>query len=696
MENHKDLFIVEATELLQDLEDALMELEHDPENQDVVQRVFRSMHTIKGSGAMFGFDEIANFTHHIESVYDAVRNGELKVDKHLINITLAACDQIKVMLGSGSEEGSAKEKNGDIMEAFACLLPNRAKNEKAEPFVQKDHIAEGESQTEKLIYVRFSPHENLFKTGNNPALLLDELAQLGSCRFVTHFSKIPDLEAIDPEDCYLFWDIVCKTKHDLNAARDVFIFVEDDCDLQFETLSEDASGFSPEMLNEMQSYVSECGDVSPENLATSLREKVALYPKQSGGRSQSEKSSPDAAENKGEPNQKTSLVSSIRVASDKLDNLVDLAGELVIAKERLNRYVRNHEVSELLQIAEEIDRFTANLRDTAMSMRLLPISTLFSRFKRLIRDLAFDQGKEVELVTSGGETELDKTILEKLNDPLVHLIRNAVDHGIEPASIRMMSGKPKVSRIVLKAFQSGSNVVVQIQDDGKGLDKEAILKKAIEKGLVAEHAELSEREIFELIFQPGFSTANQVTEISGRGVGMDVVKRNIEALRGSIAIKSEKNKGTTITIRLPLTLGIIEGLLVRLDESCYVLPLSAVEECIEVNQNGHGTGKRQQQIISIREEAVPYVRLRDHFHVQGDLPAREQMLITNVNDTRIGFVVDEIVGEHQIVIKSLGKMLNCVEGLSGATVLGDGSVALILDTQKLMELAEYEKGWTHG
>ena len=685
MENQKQLFVVEAMELLQDLEDALMELENDPENQDTVQRVFRCMHTIKGSGAMFGFDAIANFTHHIESVYDAVRNGEIKVTKHLIDITLSACDQIKAMLDSGANEDSANEKKSEIMDAFFRLLPSKDTPEITKPSVPDDAVAEMESQTEKLIYLRFSPHENLFKTGNNPALLLEELTQLGLCRFVPRFSNIPDLEVIDPENCYLFWDILCKTTQDLNGLRDVFIFVEDDCDLHFEILSEDVSALSPEILDDLQSCIRESDDCSPENLATSLREKTTLQSKQSG--------TEQSKQTKDETSSKPQLLSSIRVASDKLDNLVDLAGELVIAKERLNQYVQLNPTSELIQITEEIDRFTANLRDTAMSMRLLPIGTLFSRFKRLIRDLAFEQGKEVELTTNGAETELDKTILEKLNDPLVHLIRNAVDHGIEPAPIRMISGKSKVSHIVLKAFQSGSNVVVQIEDDGKGLDQDAILTKAIEKGLISENGDLSEREIFELIFHPGFSTANQITEISGRGVGMDVVKRNIEELRGSISVKSVKNKGTTITLRLPLTLGIIEGLLVRVDENSYVLPLSTVEECLEINQKRNG--ERQQQIISIRDEAVPYVRLRDHFHVRSDLPAREQMLIIKMNDTRIGFVVDEIIGEHQIVIKNLGKMLNHVAGLSGATVLGDGSVALILDAQKLMELAEHEKGWIH-
>lgn len=685
MDTHKQLFIVEATELLQDLEDALMELETDPSNQEMVQRVFRSMHTIKGSGAMFGFDEISNFTHHIETVYDGVRNGELKVNRHLIDITLSACDQIKWMLGFDGEGESSKEKTDEIMDAFSRLVPTGMTPEILESPVNKIQT-NASNQTQKLVYIRFTPHEHLFKTGNNPGLLLNELAELGSCQMVSHASKLPDLETMDPENCYLFWDVLCQTTQDLNALRDVFIFVEDDCDLFFEILLENTSDFPSEPLEKLEDEISRKGDMAAEELAGEIRGYLSQHlPATSTEQAKEKKPDhPDMAEKKNQ------LVSSIRVASDKLDDLVDLAGELVIAKERLNQYVQNHEASELLQIAEEIDRFTANLRDTAMSMRLLPISTLFSRFKRLIRDIAFDQGKEVELVISGGETELDKTILEKLNDPLVHLIRNAVDHGIEPASIRMMSGKPKVSRVMLKAFQSGSNVVVQIEDDGKGLDPDIILAKAIEKGLVASNADLSQREILELIFQPGFSTAKQVTEISGRGVGMDVVRRNVEALRGSITLKSEKKKGTIITIRLPLTLGIIEGLLVRIDDDCYVLPLSAVEECLEINHQkdgGHG-----QQIISIRDEAVPYVRLRDHFDIRGDLPGREQMLITKVNDTRIGFVVDEIIGEHQIVIKSLGKMLNHVEGLSGATVLGDGTVALILDTQRLMELVECEKG----
>jgi two-component system chemotaxis sensor kinase CheA len=383
------------------------------------------------------------------------------------------------------------------------------------------------------------------------------------------------------------------------------------------------------------------------------------------------------------------MASSVRVPADRLDQLVNRVGELVTVQARLSQAAANREDSELLVIAEEVERLTAELRDTSLNMRMLPIGTTFSKFKRLVRDLANELGKKVELKTSGAETEIDKTVIEKLNDPLVHLIRNSLDHGIESPEVRQAQGKSAAGTVLLAAAHSGDSVKITIKDDGKGLDREAILAKGVEKGLVHGDAQLSDNEVYNLIFAPGFSTAREVTGISGRGVGMDVVKRAIDALRGSIMIDSAAGAGSTITIRIPLTLAIVESLLVSVADDNYALPLSIVEECVELSREdvarAHG-----RHLINVRDQIVSYIPLRHEFSIDAEPPALQQVVITNVNGNKVGFVVDQVIGQHQSVIKSLGRMYRDVRGISGATILGDGSVALILDINHLAQRAEQE------
>ncbi len=369
---------------------------------------------------------------------------------------------------------------------------------------------------------------------------------------------------------------------------------------------------------------------------------------------------------------------------------MNLVGELVTVQARLSQTAAGRGDALLDTIAEEVERLTNELRDTALNIRMLPIGTTFSKFKRLVRDLSVELGKDIELTTAGAETELDKTVIEKLNDPLVHLIRNSIDHGIEMPEDREAAGKPRQGTVHLAAVHSGDSVLITITDDGAGLDKEAIRAKGLERGLVTTGAELSDKEIYNLIFAPGFSTARKVTSVSGRGVGMDVVKKAIDALRGTIDITSERGKGSTITIKLPLTLAIIESLLVKIGTDCFVMPLSIVEECIELTRedvaNAHG-----RNLANVRDQIIPYIPLRERFRIPGELPEIEQIVITSIQGSRIGFVVDDVIGEHQTVIKSLGKMYKDVKGLSGATILGDGSVALILDVPHLVREVEREQ-----
>ncbi len=695
-ESHREVFKEEAAELLADLENSLLELEETPGDRELISKVFRAMHTIKGSGAMFGFDDVAGFTHEIETVYDRVRNGEVPVTKGLIDLTLQARDIIRDMLQSSGEAGQGNAVHQTVT-AFKRLAaaggevttPSNTSPSSgaASPTpLTTTHVGEGMTYR-----IRFRPSADIFATGTNPLLLLNELRGMGDYTVVAQPDAIPDLEDIDPERCYTSWDLLMTTDQGLDAIRDVFIFVEDQCEIDIDIIAEKVA---PEGYRKLGEILVDRGDITPGELREVLGEKKLIgemlvekgivppgkvesaLMEQQHVRTQQVK---DRAKEEG--------ISSIRVPADKLDTLVNLVGELVTVQARLSQTASTLEHAELVSVAEEIEHLTAELRDNTLNIRMLPIGTTFGRFKRLIRDLSQELGKQIEMTTDGADTELDKTVIERLNDPLVHLIRNSIDHGIESPDDRLAAGKPRVGRIHLSAVHSGANVVVEITDDGKGLDREAILGKAVEKGLVPEGAEPGDRDIYNFIFAPGFSTAKEVTSVSGRGVGMDVVKRSIDALRGSIDVKSEKGRGTTVTIKLPLTLAIVEGLLVGIADNRFVLPLSIVEECVELTredvEESHG-----RNIANIRGEIVPYIKLRNEFGIAGNPPDIEQIVITGVNGERVGFVVDSVIGEHQTVIKNLGKAYRDVDTISGATILGDGSVALIVDALKLVKSME--------
>jgi two-component system chemotaxis sensor kinase CheA len=690
---HKATFIEEAQELLVELESVLLELEEAPDDLDLVGKAFRCMHTIKGSGAMFGFDDIAGFTHQIETAYDKVRNGDIAVTKELISLTLRAGDIIKAML-EGSPAGAP---SWEIADAFAALVSGQTQDPgslSGTPSVSPQTAEDASTDMSFTYRVRFKPQPSIFATGTNPVLLLDELRGLGDCEVIAQREGVPNLENLDAESCYVYWDIILTTDKGLNAIQDVFIFVEDQCELTVEVVSqgdETMDGAGPKKLGQI---LVERGDITEEQLEAGLQDRKKL------GEILVEKGvvAPDKVESalaeqkhlkkvreKGQDREES--ISSIRVPAGKLDVLVNLVGELVTVQARLSQTASTRSDNELLSVAEEVERLTAELRDNTLNIRMLPIGTTFGRFKRLIRDLSQELGKEIEMTTEGAETELDKTVIERLNDPLVHLIRNSIDHGIELPDERVSAGKPRTGNIHLSAIHSGAQVIIEIRDDGKGLDRQAILAKAVERGLAFPNAELTERETFGFIFAAGFSTADKITNVSGRGVGMDVVRRSIDALGGSIEVKSQQGKGTTVRIALPLTLAIVDGLLVKIGNDHFVLPLSIVEECIELTEDDvertHG-----RNVANIRGNLIPYIRLRDEFGIGGQAPRIQQIVIAGLNNERIGFVVDSVIGQHQTVIKNLGRFYKDVEDVSGATILGDGSVALIIDVQKLVKQAE--------
>lgn len=702
MENFVELYKEETKELLNDVQDTLLELEDKPDDRELIDRVFRAMHNMKGNGAMFGFNNISAFTHDIETIYDKVRGGEVPVTPDLINLTLAACDQINLMLMKPNEDDSKqKEKVNSILEGFSQLLPEGSRKTSPQIVSVKNipstvpvqRVTDKESLTTYLI--RFVPHADIFLTGTNPVLLLKELLELGDGYVIAHTDKVPSFEKFDPEKCYLYWTIILTTAQDTKAVQDVFIFVEDESKIRIEAV-DTGEGLPSAELEEVIKNLRSNPGLLFEDIRRILSSKgdeksqTENVPKESSEDRQEKDATEQSAEKAKSTVSHDAGVSTIRVPSEKLDNLINLVGELVTVQASLTQQVMKNRDSCYLAIAEEFERLTRDLRDIAMDIRLVPVGTLFSRYKRLVRDLSRKQGKEIRLTFEGGETELDKTIIERLSDPMVHLIRNSIDHGIESPEERQRKGKPREGHIHISAWQSGAEVSIRISDDGKGIDPEKIRVRAIDKGVISGQVELSDAEALRLIFSPGFSTAKEVSDISGRGVGMDVVKKNVEDLRGTVEVKSEVGNGTQITLRLPLTLGIIEGMVVRVGGEWFVLPLSVVQGCQEFGSNGSLPFKHR-EIIELRGEVIPFIRLRKHFAVTDSEPEREHLVISNISGKKIGLVVDEIIGEQQIVIKSLGKLYRNIEGLSGATLLGDGAVALILDVGKLIHIAEQEE-----
>lgn len=681
----------ETSEILADLEAALLSLEGRPGDAEVINRVFRSLHTIKGSSSMLGIDRISSFAHQLEGVFDLVRSGKMDVTAELINHTLSARDLISAMIAGlesgedvdeGRMRGLLKELEGlpgaGCAQTGGCIGGDAAKGQPA------------------TFRIRFHPARDILRRGVNPTLLFRSLSTLGQCRIIAQQDEIPPLEEMDPEQCYVYWDIILTTDRGENAIRDVFACAEDDSEIRLEMIDGEGRISDEASYKRLGDILVERGDLSPGDVRKVIREqkKIGEMLVEAGvvdqGKVYSALVEQEHIRSLRKKQEMAEKATSIRVASEKLDGLVDLVGELVTVQARLTRASLMRSDPELILIAETVERLTADLRTRAMGIRMVPIGSLYSRLRRLVRDLSSELGKEVELLTFGAETELDKTLIEKLHDPLIHLIRNAIDHGIEPPQLRKAAGKPPRGSIHLSAVHSGPSVVIQISDDGGGIDHEAIRKRAAEKGLISRDAELAEKDIFNLLFAPGFSTAQDVTSVSGRGVGMDIVKKGVEAFRGTIDIGSQKGRGTTVMLSLPLTLAIIEGLLVKVGSAFFVIPLHLVEECVELTREdlrrAHGRA-----LVRVRDRIVPYIRLRQQFSLNGPLPDIEQVVIVSVEEGKFGFVVDQVVGEHQTVIKSLGRFYSAIRGLSGATILGDGTVALILNVPQLVRSAVKEE-----
>lgn len=739
IDKFKAAFREEAFELLTQLEDTLLELESQPRNGELINAAFRAIHTVKGSSAMFGFDTISKFTHEIESAFDQCRNGTLPVTKDFIGLTLKARDQLRSLLdydepppqelveageailvryreylAGGHRAGEHPARPGPAalagQKAQASPAPAEVQAAPAGPAVPQGQparpaepapgappspaVPEGLGPSHATWRIFFKPKPDIFHDGTRVLNLVEELAGLGEAAIYAHTEAIPALGELETDVSYCCWDVILTTSKTENDIKDVFIFVEDRAELRIERIASEALD-EEGRAKRLGDILIERGLVSRSDLRVALgsqrklgevlvEQKIVSKPEVDSALIEQEhlKKVQDKAE---------ASAGSIRVASDKLDALVDLVGELVTLQARLAQTSLELRDPSLASISEQFERLISQLRDNTMSIRMLPIGSTFNKFRRVVRDLSIELGKEVELVTEGADTELDKTVIEKLGDPLVHIIRNSLDHGVEGPEERVAKGKPRQGTVVLSARHSGAYVLIQVSDDGKGLDKEAIYQKAIDRGLLFPGQEIADADLFMLVFAPGFSTAKAVTTVSGRGVGMDVVKREIDSLGGIVSLSTDPGKGLTVTLKIPLTLAIIEGLLVRIEKEFYVVPLSSVDGCIEISREElDALGERR--ILSYRDDLVPYISLRETFDSPGEEPAIEQLVIVNSQDSRVGFIVDQVVGDYQTVIKPLGRMFRDVEGLSGATILGDGTVALILDVNRLAFAVQRDTG----
>jgi two-component system chemotaxis sensor kinase CheA len=697
------VFIAESQELLQQMEEALLMLEHAPGDSDTINAIFRAAHTIKGSAGLFGLDVIVAFTHIAESVLDRVRSGELRFDTELTALFLQVRDHLGELIRLVDEgtdltslPAAVQPLHAQLGECLGHYLPSSGSQSqlRATERIERGH-EHGLSADHWHLSLRFGP--DTLRNGMDPLGLFRYLNTFGRIvSLVPVLDRIPAAAEMDPETCYLGFEVAFYSDADKATIDGAFEFVREDSLIRILPPHSKSDQYLeliralPEEDMRLGEILMRCGTLTATELQEVLHTQVQgqqraetrpigqvlmeeslVQPPVIAAALQKQQQIKDNRNNEN---------NLIRVDASKLDRLIDLVGELIIAGAGAQMTAQRCGHSEMQEATEVLSRLVEEVRDSALPLRMVQIGATFNRFQRVVRDVSREIGKDIALSISGGETELDKTVVERITDPLTHLVRNAMDHGIEPADKRMANAKPAQGRVWLNAFHDAGSIVIEVGDDGGGLDPQRILAKARERGMLNEGQQLAEKDVFNLIFEPGFSTAEQVSNLSGRGVGMDVVKRNITALRGTIDLDSKLGQGTTVRIRLPLTLAIIDGFLVNVGQASYVIPLELVEECIELNsdepfERGH---------LELRGQMLPVVRLRELFEDDSPRPRRESVVVVHQAGLRAGLVVDQLLGEFQTVIKPLSKVFSACPGLGGFTILGDGTVALILDIPSLL------------
>jgi two-component system chemotaxis sensor kinase CheA len=700
-------FFDESFEGLETMESGLLGLDVGAADEETVNTIFRAAHSIKGGSATFGFSAVAEFTHVMETLLDEMRAGTRMVTEPAVDLLLLSVDCLREMLTAvQSETDIDAERVAAVQQDLESLLngdevnTNSANLNSATDVVNVDNLEEEKDNlTENNLQenipsgwkIEFKPYDYLLKTGNDPVRLFRELSMLGKYSSTVNTEYLPLFDDFEPELSYLAWTIEIEGDIKQESVSEIFEWVDEDCELSITPLKVKTSD-ETQVETESAATTEIVADHVSENTSEVKNNVKEINPPVISPVA-SQKS---PAAKKVDKKSTSADQGSIRVGIDKVDALINMVGELVITQSMLSQLGEDMTAEKIEKMQDglsQLERNTRELQESVMRIRMLPISFAFQRFPRMVRDLSQQLGKEIDLRLLGEQTELDKTVMEKIGDPLVHLVRNSIDHGIESPDEREAAGKPRVGVVELNAFHQGGNIVIEIDDDGKGIDKEVIRNKGIEKGLISENDVMTDEQIFDLIFAPGFSTAAVVSDVSGRGVGMDVVKRNIRELGGNIEIQSEKGVGSKITIRLPLTLAILDGQLIRVGNDTYIVPLVSIVESLQVRDEQVNGIAGQAELYKLRDNYVPIVRLHDVFTLKPDSEKLTDGLIVIVEGegNEVGLFVDDLLGQQQVVIKSLETNFRPVEGVSGATILGDGTVALILDVVGLIKLSKQER-----
>ena len=696
------IFIAESRELLEDMESSLLALEQTDDKSELINSIFRAAHTIKGSSGLFSLDHVVAFTHVVENVLDRVRGGTLAISDDLVATLLQCCDHIKALIdgvqaGQLDADEATKEAAAPLLVALHAVLGTPGGGVAA--LVAEHEVdstqrmpGKGGGSDHWHISMQFGPE--VLRMGMDPLSFIRYLSTLGRIvDILTIPDRLPAPSAMEPELCYLAFEMSLDTKADKAAIERAFEFVQGDVRLRILPPNSQVDEYirlikeSPEISERIGELMVRCGALTRQELDNALNTQAdTIPPRQLGAILVEQQSVPaevvDAALTKQKQVKEVQAQESrsVRVDADKLDQLINLVGELIIAGASVNMIAHRAKVIELEEATSKLSMLVEEVRDSALQLRMVKIGATFSRFQRVVHDVSRDLGKDIALIIEGEDTELDKTVVEKIGDPLMHLVRNSMDHGIESAELRAARGKPLKGTLKLNAFHDSGAIVITVQDDGGGLKKERILAKAIERGLVEAGHHLSDSEIYALVFEPGFSTAEQITNLSGRGVGLDVVKRNITALRGTVGLSSEEGVGTTVTVRLPLTLAIIDGFLVEVAKRVFAIPLDMIEECVAY------AAEPDHDYTNLRGQVLPFIKLRDLFGIRNPPPVKgENIVVLKYAGQKAGLVVDTLLGEFQTVIKPLGQMFSQVQCISGSTILGSGDVALILDVPQLVK-----------
>jgi len=675
-------YTVESQELLEEMERALLALEAGREDPDLIDAIFRSAHTIKGSSGMFGLDTVVAFAHEVETLLEAVRSGQQPIDGTLVTLLLQCHDHIAALVNSSLDEDTPADllAQGDALTAQLHAWLGGAPDDTR--------------TSDDAWHISLRCGQELFRDGMDPLSILRYLGTLGELISVTTLDDaLPNPERMDPTSCYLGFEIDLKTEADKQEIHSAFEFIRESSQVHLIPPGSKPAQWAeliqalPEGHDKLGEILVSTGVLTRHELAAAMGIQVIDSPAKPLGDILVEQGlAPREAVNAALGRQmhagRAAGERYVRVEADKLDRLVDLVGELVISS-TVTTLRANHSNDRALQEAVATSsRFIEEVRDAALGLRMVPIGGTFSRFQRVVRDLSQELGKQIELVISGGETELDKTVVDRIGDPLTHLVRNAIDHAIEPPEERLAAGKDPRGRLQLNAHHENGSILIELSDDGRGFDRERIASKAIERGLIDSAEGLADQDVFQLIFAPGFSTAEQVSNLSGRGVGMDVVKRTIEDLRGTVELENRHGQGATVRLRMPLTLAIIDGFLVSVGDARYVVPLDTVEECMELGEVG------RRDYLDLRGEVLPFLRLRDLLRDASEAPARQSVVVVSYAGKKAGLVVDRLLGELQTVIKPLGEVFSALKWISGCTVLDVGQVGLILDVPVLVDQAE--------